>query len=1855
MGKWKRKDIWGVMAAAYALALRPVSSVLASPRSQPTANASTVKRTWKACLTSPSDHKSFTFVRLTLVPAFSNNSRKSERCDLLSFLRTVLTEFMSKYLDIVCACNAIPFSRSKWQDNETERLLIAREEQERNRSFFQSYGGAYEDRLIPNEVDLLKRPDCIDDIFAVAIDLCTHGPEYSARFWTAEEYRSENESVRSRFVASRALKTLEILQDKDQSLIPMYVSFLAALAIAEPSLVFELLNKHEEPRGKIALNWTTLFDTLRWYVRKMGDNYAGESKPTATNEAQNVVSNGYYYGVDDPSGVSMNSLHSSNSATLPNNTRLEELRDANTAIVMSHLAVITKVAASYARGRTALVTMKLSIDGDASDQEGDSVLVVLFSLAIAPLSPQVRGAVFATMSALLRLEGTSPDEEVLIRDLARKGWDLLEFSQVVPVFLLDQYPMKSSAVAPQAMHFPPSSLSMVGGSADVLLLESPSLTVFPQASSGVTKAWLPADPKYGMLFEMEHVESQSGCYPSTEGVLQLITSLVSSAGCPSDLGQASELNKLGRMRPGATPYIEYVAYFVLPRALGSRRGDNQLSFKTGADSSRLVARALEVIEAVATRYPVPSSAPNLTTLVVELQHHTKMLDDASSLVRLPELAKTLMLTPTECDIKTSAIDFKSKRTTLPISDKANIPLSLPHLKSPGFTILSDILSTADSELLKMLGLILKHDDGSRGVHTVYSQKDFAYRVAWALFGDTAPSVATAKYKYDNGSSFVKQSLLRPLLPPIDVDGDLHRSTDSVYWRVKSIAISLRILGAVALKEREFVQTAGGVTTIVPALHFNPRMNVIHKKEVHLTSVRNALLQNSSIRLLPSVIQYLVSISSDDVEDAEISGTALALLVYCSAQTSATTILSALGGQSVAGELRFTRAMAERLTISSKRTEHLGDSEIVRVILDLLRSELGYVLLGFPHKSIDGLDSPGVVSSPVAFEHKECFSVLLDLLCDDEFLTNPNSSSFASTGFEIVYNLIASIDESPMGRQRAAHLSTRLQATDFWNAGALRFLASRESGGGSLLGSVNEAGAGRVLKGTDIIMHEMAWFLKGLAVHCMTKTQSFSNDALSSQNQSLLSNLLDNEFHLLGSALDCIPLRIDNKILSFPQSLLPVQRLIDSCLLRMHGRHDHDPKSVLVDVEGLKKKLGQLDACGSFESRSPEAVAWAEDWNEYVKRDYAAAHLSAATTILIEAALDFSDWTIKSGMLSAAHDAIELTSSRNLSLLSLLDRMVDRLVDEGDGPPSAMSNQFLRSASINLSTEVLLLVRRLTSATPNRSHVPHFINRIGIAAMSSLAMSGSNAVSTVEDEERSILLGSALLTLLETDDVEIPSQTKELICSVAVSFAALSCRTVCDHSAEHRRFMITIASRSILASLIGHLDANEKGALNPVIEALTRSSVTSTSKTSIRELVQLIPMLDENISSLLEKIACSEGGAKLLIKNNVMKALAAASSIFKKAKYAPGSSPDGSGDRFLASNLSLLRSLMASESVSDQERDELCAQARQLLLSYSPVIVRVCEAFPAMGEFWLEIVQTLAMSLGRQIPFGAARSQIMEPRPLSRGLDQLGACAIRLALKIVEFPFPDRFQAMLPPGLRARNTTSDWWGTVEEQHAATLSREDMILPDPPTGLTFGLSSFVADCSPERRWGWTRHKYEACLTGALVVDSSLALAFDPANAETATALNACIGALARGLCRYTDSSRAILQRLHDIEVFLKSRGAAMELDAFHGQSDEALLLERDCLEAICPVFGRCCEKILMLADKMFKRMSDSNEESYRGLPSAPSQEMATFAEVVLLALQHSRLASMGLSIGASEVPEFSKIVAKKLQDALAMARA
>jgi hypothetical protein len=85
-------------------------------------------------------------------------------------------------------------------------------------------------------------------------------------------------------------------------------------------------------------------------------------------------------------------------------------------------------------------------------------------------------------------------------------------------------------------------------------------------------------------------------------------------------------------------------------------------------------------------------------------------------------------------------------------------------------------------------------------------------------------------------------------------------------------------------------------------------------------------------------------------------------------------------------------------------------------------------------------------------------------------------------------------------------------------------------------------------------------------------------------------------------------------------------------------------------------------------------------------------------------------------------------------------------------------------------------------------------------------------------------------------------------------------------------------------------------------------------------------------------------------------------------------------------------------------------------------------------------------------------------------------------------------------------------------------------------------------------------------------------------------------------------------------------------------------------MCPIFERCLEKVLFLAYQMFKKLETTNKESYRGLPSTPSQNMKLFAERFSLLSNTAGLDMMGASLGANDEAAFSMTIAKKLFDAL-----
>jgi len=504
----------------------------------------------------------------------------------------------------------------------------------------------------------------------------------------------------------------------------------------------------------------------------------------------------------------------------------------------------------------------------------------------------------------------------------------------------------------------------------------------------------------------------------------------------------------------------------------------------------------------------------------------------------------------------------------------------------------------------------------------------------------------------------------------------------------------------------------------------------------------------------------------------------------------------------------------------------------------------------------------------------------------------------------------------------------------------------------------------------------------------------------------------------------------------------------------------------------------------------------------------------------------------------------------------------------------------------------------------------------------------------------------------------------MICRVVAAFGSLSCRQVNIHASsdiELRRFKVSLASRSILCSLARSMDRSGSGMSNPIVVTLATTSCTlSTSKNLLQAFVHIIPTLDVNIYLLLETLSSCEGGASLLLKMGILKAFSAASENFKKMNEA--NQQDNESTRmkdlipFFTGTLALMRSLLISLPSGDTANVSLHEECQRLLVSYHMIICQVGSSFPTFGECWLDIVQVLAAALptkkdaASQIHFGNVLSGKAEPSPLSRGVDKIVGYVVKITENLIQYPFPDRLQPILPKKLQDQpELVEPWWEGIEQKNLADGNTDQFPLPDPPTGLTFGWTK--PDAMSNNKYGpWTKQKYEACLAGAHATDASLAILLEQSGEESAAVLEFNSAALARGLCRLADSSEAVILRLRDIEHF--TGDSSMVLSALDGRSKESVMMERAALKELCSLLGRNCERLLMLSYNIYKKMKLTNEEFYRGLPSNPSPAMQAFREIMLLALEHTRLKTKGvlLHTDASEGSKFSRVLADELQENL-----
>jgi Nuclear pore complex scaffold, nucleoporins 186/192/205 len=495
--RWNRPDILGVLLAAYSLLLRSPSTGVASPGSRHAAAATSttttpdLRRAWRECLEAPAELKSFTFARMGLVPAvLSAGTDPSEHdilgasrrprhdrggvCDTTEFLVSVLARFASNYLSVLSEYGDLPISRVKWEQDAEASLRLRRSHQEQQRQF-QAWSGTNDvvdgtAEVIPASVDLAQRPDCMDDVIAFAAAVAALGPHSAAAFWSyhdepsqpPSESNASNPADAARLAPSLALSALDRQQEDDESLLPCFLTFLASLAQADggAAAVHHMLSASVEDGRKGQVTWGSIFGILRWYTQQLAKDDFGGS-PGIKSAATLHTSTSYYYADDEATDATSDSTWARDGTDDRQSvTKPRDLTEASAFVLMSHLRLVSSVCWGCPAARAALLGSEAAMQGAAIDQ--DSTLVVLFSLAVAPLPSDLRGAVFTALAAILTAH-PSDAAFTKIQASASTAWQILDQCQILPIYLLDQYPssFEKNSKNYVGLRFPPSSMALV--------------------------------------------------------------------------------------------------------------------------------------------------------------------------------------------------------------------------------------------------------------------------------------------------------------------------------------------------------------------------------------------------------------------------------------------------------------------------------------------------------------------------------------------------------------------------------------------------------------------------------------------------------------------------------------------------------------------------------------------------------------------------------------------------------------------------------------------------------------------------------------------------------------------------------------------------------------------------------------------------------------------------------------------------------------------------------------------------------------------------------------------------------------------------------------------------------------------------------------------------------------------------------------------------------------------------------------------------------------------------------------------------------------------------------------------------
>jgi hypothetical protein len=391
-----------------------------------------------------------------------------------AFYMSIVSDFTAQYLDAICSFGDLPISSEMWMDQEKEELRIRHVQETQKKQLEEWSGKAYTEARLPTEVDITKRPDCLDDIIALAISICASCPECSSRFWLATSTDDEGDgNLIHNLKPNMVMKKLEKAQAKDSSLLPIYASFLSALTLANDpnenpigndgaSVIYEWLADSDRFKSSPTsydatkqVNWIYILCSIQYYTKQLNPPAAAKSQTGwgVTDQYQKTSSydadsTAYYYGADDNS-----TKFSSTTQTRADSAsdKKMELDERSSMILSSFLSLLSQVALKSEESRLKLLDIRLSSSGSQRIlAREDDVIAILFELIVTSISPEMRGLALTAISNLVRQapnENSSKEKIEKADDTVLKCWELLESSQILPIAKLGQYsPLQSTGV-----------------------------------------------------------------------------------------------------------------------------------------------------------------------------------------------------------------------------------------------------------------------------------------------------------------------------------------------------------------------------------------------------------------------------------------------------------------------------------------------------------------------------------------------------------------------------------------------------------------------------------------------------------------------------------------------------------------------------------------------------------------------------------------------------------------------------------------------------------------------------------------------------------------------------------------------------------------------------------------------------------------------------------------------------------------------------------------------------------------------------------------------------------------------------------------------------------------------------------------------------------------------------------------------------------------------------------------------------------------------------------------------------------------------------------------------------------------